>query len=316
MSDAIIDKIVFLTLVRSPSERSCARFLIDSIRSFGGTLSHCPIWLFEADPQAAPCNSLESQDVRVFSLSVPDTVRRFYFADKVYACALAEEMAASAVQSLVWIDPACLIIRPPLLFGLDQSFDVAVRPVHIRNVGLPPTVPPDGFWRKIFTNVGAHDIESTVETFIEGQRIRSYFNSHAFASNPSTGLLRQWFECFETLVCDEEYQMDSCKDQAHQVFLHQAVLSTLLVTRLDPKRIRLLPPDYNYPYNLHQSVPLDRRAVMLNDLVCITYEDRSLDPRLVDDIDIHEPLRSWLIEHAAPNHSMERTQHPPENKKM
>lgn len=297
MSDAIIDQIVFLTLVRSPSERTCARFLIDSIRSFGGTLSHRPIWLFEADRQSAPCNSLESKDVQVFSLSVPDTVRRFYFADKVCACALAEEMITSAVQSLVWIDPACLIIRPPLLFGLGQSFDVAVRPVHIRNVGLPPTVPLDGFWKKIFMKVGVHDMEATVETFVEGQRIRSYFNSHAFAANPSKGLLRQWFECFEALVCDEEYQKDSCQDQVHKIFLHQAVLSTLLVTRLDPKRIRLLSPDYNYPYNLHQSVPLDRRAAALNDLVCITYEGRSLDPSLVDDINIHEPLRSWLFEH-------------------
>jgi hypothetical protein len=306
MSDAIIDQTVFLTLVRSPRERSCARVLIDSIRSFGGTLSHRPIWLFEADPQSAPCNSLESTDVQVFSLSVPDTVRRFYFADKVCACAQAEEMVTSEVQSLIWIDPACLIISPPLLFDLGQSFDAAVRPVHIRNVGLPSTVPLDGFWKKIFMKVGVHDIEATVESFIDKQRIRSYFNSHAFAANPSKGLLRRWFECFEALVCDEEYQRVICQDQAHQIFLHQAVWSALLVTRLDPKRIRLLSPDYNYPYNLHQSVPPDRRAATLNDLVCIAYEDRSLDPSLVDDIDIHEPLRSWLFEHAAPNHFHEK----------
>lgn len=311
MRDTTIDQTVFLTLVRSPRERSCARVLIESIRSFGGTLSHCPIWLFEADPQWAPCNSLESMDVQVFSLIVPDTVRRFYFADKVCACAKAEEMVTSAVQSLIWIDPACLIVRPPLLFGLDQTFDAAVRPVHIRNVGLSPTVPLDGFWKKIFMKVGVHDTEATVETFIDGQRIRSYFNSHAFATNPSKGLLRRWSECFEALVCDEEYQKGICQDQARQIFLHQAVWSALLVTSLDPKRIRLLPPDYNYPYNLHQSVPLDRRVDTLNDLVCIAYEDRSLDPSLVDDIDIHEPLRSWLFEHAAPKHSQERMQPQP-----
>jgi len=312
MSEAISDKIVFLTLVRSPSERACARLLIDSIRSFGGALSHCPIWLFEADPQSAPCHSLESKNVQVFSLSIPDTVKGFYFADKVCACALAEEMATSAVQSLVWIDPVCLIIRPPLLFDLGPSFDVAVRPVHIRNVGLSPTAPLDGFWKKIYMQFGVHDIDATVETFVDGQRIRSYFNSHAFASNPSKGVLRQWYECFEALVGDEEYQKDSCHDQVHQIFLHQAVWSTLLATRLDPKRMRLLPPDYNYPYNLHQSVPLDRRAARLNDLVCIAYEDRSLDPSQVDDIEIHEPLRTWLFEHSAPN-SLERTQPPLEN---
>jgi len=300
MGGTIIDQTIFLTLVRTTSERSCARILIDSIRSFGGVLSHCPIWLFEANPQKAPCSSLEGMDVQVFSLSVPDTVRHYYFADKVYACAQAEEMVTPRVQSLIWIDPACLIIKPPLLFDLSQSFDAAVRPVHIRNVGLSPTEPLDGFWKKICETVGVHDIQTTVETFVDAQRIRSYFNSHAFAINPSKGLLCRWFECFEALVCDEEYQKGTCQDERHQIFLHQAVLSALLVTRLDPKRVRVLPPDYNYPYNLHQSVPLDRRAAALNDLVCIAYENRSLDPNLVDDIDIRDLLRSWLSAHAAP----------------
>jgi hypothetical protein len=299
VSDTIVDQTVFLTLVRTTGGRACARMLIDSIRSFGGVLSDCPIWLFEADPQKAPCNSLQSMDVQVLPLSVPDTVRGYYFADKVYACARAEEMAGPGVQSLIWIDPACLIIKPPLLFDLGQSFDAAVRPVHIRNVGLPPTEPLDGFWNTICETVGVHDIQTTVETFVGGQRIRSYFNSHAFAINPSQGLLRRWFEYFQALVRDEHYQRDTCQDERHRIFLHQAVLSALLVAGLDPKRVRVLPPDYNYPYNLHQSVPPNRRAAALNDLVCITYEDRSLDPDLVDDVDVHDPLRLWLSAYAA-----------------
>ena len=306
MSDTIVDQTVFLTLVRTTGERACARILIDSIRSFGGVLSHCPIWLFEADPQKAPCKSMGRIDVQIFSLSVPDTMRHYYYADKVYACAQAEELVAPRVQSLIWIDPVCLIIRPPLLLDLGQSYDAAVRPVHIRNVGLPPAEPLDSFWRKIYGTVGVHDIQTTVETFVDAQRIRSYFNSHAFAVNPAKGLLRRWLERFESLVCDEEFQTSSCQDELHQIFLHQAVLSALLVIMLDPKRVRVLPPDYNYPYNLHQSVPLDRQAPALNDLVCIAYEDRSLDPNVGDDIAIYDPLRSWLSAHAAPdNESLE-----------
>jgi hypothetical protein len=305
MSDTIIDQTTFLTLVRTTSERSCARILIDSIRSFGGILSLCPIWLFEADLQREPCESQEDMNVQVFSLSVPDTVRHYYFADKVYACAQAEEMVSPNAQSLIWIDPACLVIRPPLLYDLGQAFDAAVRPVHIRNVGLLPEEPLDGFWKKICETVGVSDIPTTVETFVDGQRIRSYFNSHAFAINPSRGLLRQWFEWFEALVCDGEYQKDSCQDERHQVFLHQAVWSALLVAELDSKRVRELPPDYNYPYNLHQSVPAGRRVAVLNDLVSVVYENRSLDPKQVDDIDIHDPLRTWLSARAAPNQRMQ-----------
>ena len=307
MSDTIVDQAVFLTLVRTTGERAYARILIESIRSFGGVLSHCPIWLFEANPQNVSCNSLGGLDVQVFSQRMPDTMRSYYFADKVYACAQAEALVAPRVQSLIWIDPVCLIVRPPLLFDLGQSYDVAVRPVHIRNVGLPPAEPLDGFWKRICETMEVHDIQTTVETFVEGQRIRSYFNSHAFAVNPAKGLLRRWVECFEALICDEEFQMSSCQDELHQIFLHQAVLSTLLATRLDPKRIRVLPPEYNYPYNLHQSVPLERQASALNDLVCIAYEDRSLDPNVVDDINIHDPLRLWLFTHAVSSKSLEST---------
>jgi hypothetical protein len=300
MRSTNIEQTLFLTLVRSTRERVCAHLLIDSIRSFGGALSSCPIWLFEANSQGAPFNNRGGKDVQIFPLSVQGTVKDYYFADKVYACAKAEEMVSPSVRSLIWIDPACLIIKPPLLFVLDHSFDTAMRPVHIRNVGLPPKEPLDCFWKKIYETAGVQDVRTTVETFVGVERIRSYFNSHAFSVNPSKGLLRQWFEDFEALVCDEEYQKETCRDEIRQIFLHQAVWSALLAARLDSKRVRILPPDYNYPYNLHLSVPLERRAAALNDLVCIAYEDRPLDPDLVDDIAIHDPLRSWLSSHTAP----------------
>lgn len=307
MRNPINDQTIFLTLVRTIYGRSCARILIDSIRSFGGGLSQCPIWLFEASPQKVSCESLESLDIKRFPLVMPEAVRHYYFADKVYACAQAEGMVSPSVQSLIWIDPACLVIKPPLLYDLGQAFDAAVRPVHIRNVGLLPEEPLDGFWKNICERVGVPDIPTTVETFVDGQCIRSYFNSHAFAMNPSRGLLRQWFECFEALVGDEAYQEDTCQDERHQIFLHQAMWSALLVAELDSKRVRELPPDYNYPYNLHQSVPVGRRAAVLNDLVSITYENRSLDPKQVDDIDIHDPLRSWLSARAASSQRMQPT---------
>lgn len=294
MSHERVDQTVFAILVSTIRQRSCARLLIDSIRSFSGALSRCPIWLFETDPQRASCSGLEGAGVRVLPLTVPDTVNHFRFAGKVYACARAEEMAGAGVQSLIWLSPDCLIIKPPMLFDLGSSFDAAVRPVHIRNIGLLATESLDGYWKKVYEVAGVNDVGATIESFVDSQQIRAYFNSHALAVNPLKGLFRRWFECFQSLVCDQEFQSGSCQDELHQIFLHQAILSTLIATRLDHKRILTLPPDYSYPYNLHESVPPARRALALNDLVCIAYEDRSLDPRVVDDINIDEPLRSWL----------------------
>jgi hypothetical protein len=192
MSHPVVDQTAFVTVVRTIEQRSCARLLIGSIRSFGGALRHCPIWLFEADPQEAPCDDLEGMGVRVLPLTVPDTVSGYWFAGKVCACARAEELTDPRVRALIWLSPDCLIVKPPLSFDLAPSFDAVVRPVHIKNVGLLATGPVDDFWKKIYETVGVDDVQIRVESFVDAQHIRAYFNSHALAVNPSRGLFRRW----------------------------------------------------------------------------------------------------------------------------
>jgi hypothetical protein len=221
-------------------------------------------------------------------------VRRYFLGSKVWACAEAEAMAGSAVRSLVWIDSMCLVVQPPLQYDLGNAFDAAVRPVHIQNVGLRADAPLDGYWRAIYRALGVEDISATVESFVDRQTLRAYFNSHAFAINPHRGLMSRWAGLFESLVRDAEFQAAHCFDARHRVFLFQAILSALLVRSLDWERIRILPPAYNYPYNLHGSVPPERRARALNDLATVVFEDRSMDPAAMDDIEIREPLRTWL----------------------
>ncbi len=291
------ERVIFLTAVRSLKEKSRAGILIDSIRAFGGALHDCPIWVFEANPQKVPCNDLAGNGVRVIPLEVPATVRDYIFGDKVYACAQAETMVTPEAQALVWIDSNCLVVQPPVLFALGVAFDAAVRPVHIRNVGLLASDPLDEFWKTIYATVGANDIASTVESFVDRQHLRAYFNSHAFAINPQKGLLRRWFALFEQLVCDHAFQARACADERHQIFLFQAILSALLVTSFDSQRIHILPPTYNYPYNLHARVLTEKRPPSINDLVCFTYEDRSLDPSAMTDIQMDESLRAWLSAH-------------------
>jgi len=53
----------------------------------------------------------------------------------------------------------------------------------------------------------------------------------------------------------------------------------------------MLPPTYNFPLNLHQELPSDRRLPALNGLVTAVYEDAFSWSQ----IKIHEPLRSWLM---------------------
>lgn len=286
--------VLFVTLASTAKELATARLLIESIRSFGGGLGSCPIWLFDFRPSDAADEFPRELEVRFVPAMVPATSKDYELADKVFACAEAERLAESEVRSLVWLSPDSLMVSPPILYDLGNNYHAAVRPVHIKNVGLSVDEPLDGYWTRIIEAAGAVGSDYTVESFVDGQRIRAYFNSHSYCVNPSVGLFRRWYECFESLVADNEFQSSFCSDELHRIFLHQAVLSALTVAMIDSDRIMILPPTYSYPYNLHGSVPPDRRATTLTELVSIVYEDLSIDPEEIDDMEVDEPLRSWL----------------------
>jgi hypothetical protein len=289
-------KTVFVIVIESFRQEKQAKLLAESIRSFGEELGNAPIWMFSPSPAERLVKDAERLAASVFPLKIPAGISNYLFGARVYACAEAERMASADFGSLVSIDPSCLVVKSPLLFELGDDADAAVRPVHIRNVGSPAEGPPDGYWTGIFRAVGVEDIPTTVESFVDGERIRSYFNTHAFAVNLQKGLMKKWLELFTNLVEDEEFQEKYCRDERHRIFLFQSVLSALLASRVDERRLRILPPDYNYPYNLHGEVPKDRKALALNDLTCLTYEGRSLVPRDVTDINLREPLKPWLQE--------------------
>ncbi len=240
------ERAIFLTWVYSSATRQDALILIESIRAFGGSLSQCPVWIFESKPEEDSGNRFEGTGVKRFLLDTPEILLQNYYGHKVYACTQAEKLAPEGVRSLIWVSPEMLVTQPPELFDLAGGYDAAVRPVHIQNVGLQISQLLDNFWRGVYQAVGVGDIKREVELFVDRQRLRAYFNSAAFAVDPSLGLCRRWLEVFEKLVSDQEFQKDACRDDWHQVFLHQAVLSALLaseipVTAANPAAVIHLP---------------------------------------------------------------------------
>jgi hypothetical protein len=285
----------FLIMFRSEAGERLARIVIESLRTFGGRLSGCPVWAFVLDPARLPHALPGLEGVDRFPLAVEEECPPYPFAEKVYACAQAEAMAGPDVRSLVWLGLDCLVINPPLLFNLGPSPDVAsadaaFRPVHHRNIGSPAHEPPDDFWRGIYRALEMDDMPYTVESFVDAQTLRPYLNTHCFALNPAQGVGQAWWEYFKAMVTDKAFQAGPCRDELHQIFLHQAILSTLVAKRLAWERVRLLPPEYNYPLNLLGEMPPERRAPTLNSLVNAVYEDAFP----WTEIEILEPLRSWL----------------------
>jgi hypothetical protein len=287
----------FITLVRSVEEGHRLRLLMGSLRTFGGQLSQAPVWIFwgsDFHPAQLMDEFTETRGYAWIPLAHQASLLHYYFAQKISACAQAEEMAAANVRSLVWLDPSCLVIQPPALFDLNPAYEAAFRPVHIQNIGSLASEPMDEFWETIYRTIGSEDTSFTVQSFVDAQSLRPYFNTHLFSIDPSKGLLRLWLEYFKVLVADQQFQSGACSSELHQIFLHQAILSTLVAKLLPLERIRILPPEYSYPIHLHDKVPHSKRAVALNDLVCAVYEENLPYQQTSSELEIREPLYSWL----------------------
>ena len=110
------------------------------------------------------------------------------------------------------------------------------------------------------------------------------------------GLLKTWAETFDRLVHHPDFEALYLKNKLYAVFMHQAILSALVVKSLDWELARLLPPEYSYPLHFHQEIPKERRPGSLNSLVCPVYEGGYRYPDSLSGIDVEDPLKIWLQE--------------------
>jgi hypothetical protein len=281
--------VTFVTLLLSAESELLVRRAVASLREFGGPLASCPVLAFA--PTSLPSTDVgRMAGVDVVALEVEPELARCPFGAKVTACAQAEALMPRGTESLVWLGPGCMVFNPPALFALGPDCDAAFRPVHIANVGSPRSGPLDEYWGHIYEIVGTQDGDGSVESLLDKQRLRPYYNTHCFAVNHALGLMAEWLELFRSLVANRTFQSGPGRDELHHIFLHQAVLSALVTRSIAPGRVRALPPGYSYPLHFHEKLPDTRQVRVMNDITVAAYEEDS-DLAAVR---VEEPLRSWL----------------------
>lgn len=86
------DSAIVITMVRSPEELSRLGLLIISIRTWGGALARLRIAFFNVNPAQISRKELEDDITESIMMEIPDNLRGYYYGDKVYACARAEEL--------------------------------------------------------------------------------------------------------------------------------------------------------------------------------------------------------------------------------
>lgn len=293
----LFERFAVVTYVLNPDQEKKAEALIKSLRRFGGDYGGVPVYVVLGNPKDVPCERLRQAGVQLVPTDADELGRRYPLAIKAYAAAQIERLAADRIDTLAWFDPETLVVGPLQALDLGDKFDAAVKPVFkVNNVALPADASPDAFWKPIYKATGLDPARiPVVKSILEGRSIKAYFNCEIFSVRPRMGIFREWAARLESFLKDQEYQRTACLDSLHRLFLHQAVLSAVIVSKTQASRRAELPNSCGYPFNLHRDLPPAQKAAALNGLSGIILETVwDDDPGWMKLMEIHEPLRGWL----------------------
>jgi hypothetical protein len=300
-----------VTYIGAPYQERAAAMLVAGIRKWAGEYRDCPVYVVVTDPSVTG-SRLDGLNATLVPLKLDGAIRDYPFAEKAFAAAEIEGLLAGKAGTLAWFDPQTLVLGPPSEMDLTDGFSAAVAPVQFVNAGQAPDEPVDAFWGPIYERCGLTDLGRLfpVETKVDGRTVRAWLNCGMFAVRPDRGLCREWAAILGGFLRDADYQRTAVTDAVRRTFLHQAVISALVVARLRRGEIRMLSSGYNYPLFCHGldfktasgafRIPADKKASRLEDLTSVFLE--TLVFQRPDWLDLVPPageaLRTWLTEAA------------------
>lgn len=294
-----MEKIVFAYTVSSSDPE--APILASSIRKFGGSISDSPIWVLVPKSENEIPEEIKKQllslDVQIIPFS-SDPDLKFPFARYVLAAATAELSSQDKTELLVWLGSNSIIFDEPTLFLLENDKNLGYRPVHHTLIGSFYDRPIDPFWELIYSKCNVPDDRIfPMKTHVDNNALRPYFNAGFLIVRPEKGLLQLWWKYFKELYQDPQFQEYYKKDDLYAIFIHQAILSGVILSVMEKPELQELPFSYNYPLNLHFECPMALRPQNMNDLITVRYEEFELEvPKWLERIPFVDPLKSWFTD--------------------
>jgi hypothetical protein len=294
------DVLIFTTVVY-PNHRSETNtlLLVESIRDFAGSLSQAPVWCFvpqyEKELSSAFRTRLSELNARLIPFETDQAVLSFFFAADIQAAAIAESMALGKTDRLVWLSSNTLILHEPKAFLLSDEKNLAYRPVHHINVGSAYDKPLDAFWKLIYKYCNTpEDRVFPMKTHVDDLTIRPYFNAGILVTRPENRLFGTWHDIFFSVYQEPELVQLYKQDQRYVIFVHQVILSGVILAMFTEQRMQELPRIYNYPEHLYQEDVTTSRPVLLDELVTLRHEAFYQDPDWIQKMPASESLKAWF----------------------
>ncbi|MFX1567709.1 MAG: flavin reductase family protein [Promethearchaeota archaeon] len=268
--------------------------LAASIRKFGSSLSNNPIWvLIPKSVETIPKKIRDlfiSMDVELIPFSI-DNEPNFPFIKFVLAAATAELLAKGKTKLLAWLGSNTILFNEPKHFLLDNDKTLGYRPVHHTNIGSFIDEPIDRFWEEVYQHCNVSDEQIfPMKTHVDHNKLRPYFNAGCLITKPEKGLFQSWWKSYKYLYNEQCFQEFYNKNYLYAIFIHQAILSGVILSTIDRTELCELPFEYNYPLNLFYNCPFVYQVKNLNKLITVRYED----PSDLKKVPLQDPLKTWL----------------------
>jgi hypothetical protein len=294
-------RLAFVSIVypRKGSETDALLFA-ESVHAFGGGLSGNPISFYTpGDGESLSGAFIE----RIFELGgalvpfvIEDELLGFPFMAHAHAAALAEDDAVGQTDVMAWLSPNTVVLGEPCDFLLGKGVSLGYRPVHHTLLGSPFDEPLDSFWSLIFELCEVPDGRFfPMETHVDGATLRPYFNSGVLVVRPGRGIMKAWrdkyVDVYDVPALRDFYE----RDERYRIFVHQAVLSGVILSELGNRELVELPPSYNYPLHLHGEDTTVYRPAVMDELITMRHEGFYSDPQWYENMQAGDFLKKWLL---------------------
>jgi hypothetical protein len=293
-----MEKISMVTLAVHPFWVRQTVLLAESLRAFGGSLAQAPLTILtpaSGTPlsQEFKIKAAES-NAELVAIEIEEAALKFPLGFLPFAAVEAEKLASGRTEQLAWVLPDTLFISPPESFVLPTGKQLAYRPVHHSNIGSEFEWKLNPYWSQVYRHCHVPDERVfPMTTCTRDKLLRPYINAGMLVTRPENGFMQAWMESFSSAYQHEDF-LPLVENRRHAIFLHQAILSAVMMNRYTQTDLQELPEEVNYPLHLHNEYPPEHRPASLNRLITCRYESIKVLRKGLDKINVEPPLDTWL----------------------
>lgn len=205
--------------------------------------------------------------IKIILIDIPYQLIKYPFADKIYAASIYEQNN----QNFYFLDVDSFLMRPIK----DELFnqDIMINPVDIKNVGILKDEKVNDFWSYLLDKVkiSINDYtSSTFKTIITDETIYPYYNAGFIFIGQNKHLFSQTVELMHKLSSDQSFLPILQTSYLNSLFLHQVLLTIMMIKIYGYDQIYSLPENYNFPLHLYQR---KENKPDFYDLKTIRYDD-------------------------------------------